>query len=91
MLKKVLMGLSFIGLIFIIGAVGAWETSYTRLATCTHMDDRIAIFTDNDGNMWEWQVESDEFFKVGDAYRLYMSDNHSVTIYDDYITKIKNY
>jgi hypothetical protein len=93
MASKFLPTLGLIGFLGVVGLVGEWETHYTRLATCTNIqyDTRIAKFIDNDGNMWKWEIEPTESFEIGNVYRLHMSDNHSTSIYDDYIRKIKKY
>lgn len=87
---KVIHALGFAAFLGIVGLVGEWETHYTRLATCTHIEyeTRTAEFTDNSGNIWEWEIEPLEYFETGFVYRLHMSDNHSTSIYDDYIRKI---
>ena len=93
MLSKVLPTLALTGFLAVVGLVGEWETHYTRLATCTNIEYKtnIAEFTDNDGNAWEWEIEPSEHFETDKVYRLYMSDNHTSSIYDDYIRKIKNF
>ena len=93
MASRFLPTLGLIGFLGVVGLVGEWETHYTRLATCTNIqyDTRIAEFIDNGGNVWEWEIEPAEFFEIGNVYRLHMSDNHSTSIYDDYIRKIKKY
>ena len=85
---------SSIGLVLFIGLtgfVGTKEAEYSRLTVCTYCDyeTKIAVFTDNTGNDWEWEIEN-ENFEVGKAYRLIMDDNHSSSIYDDCIKKIEN-
>lgn len=93
MKSKMLSTLGLIGFLTVVGLLGDWETHYTRLATCTYVDysTHTAEFTDNDGNIWGWEIEPQEYFENGLVYRLHMSDNHSSSIYDDYIRKIKKY
>lgn len=91
-MKKVLYGLGLVVFLFIVGLVGEWETHYSMLATCVETDwiNNIATFVDNRGNEWEWELDLDSWFiKENCAYRLCMSDNHTTSIYDDYIRKIK--
>lgn len=92
MASKFLSTLGFIGFLSIAGLVGEWETHYTRLATCTNIqyEANIAEFTDNGGNVWEWEIEPTEYFKIGNVYNLKMSNSHTSIIEDDYIIKVKN-
>lgn len=87
---KALHALGLVAFLGVVGFLGEWETHYTRLATCTHVEYKThtAKFTDNGGNVWEWEIEPSEHFETGSAYRLHMSDNHTSSIYDDYIRKI---
>ena len=57
---KVIHALGFAAFLGIVGLVGEWETHYTRLATCTHIEyeTRIAEFTDNSGNIWKWEIQN---------------------------------
>lgn len=75
----------------IAGIIGTWESEYSRPVICTYYDPctNISTFTDNSGNDWEWKNENDEIFEIGKAYTLIMDDNHSSSIYDDLIKKIK--
>ena len=93
MKSRLLPALGFVGFLTVVGLLGNWETHYTRLATCTYVNYATctAEFTDNGGNVWEWEIEPYEHFENGFMYRLHMSDNHSMSIYDDYIRKIKKY
>lgn len=88
-MRKILSALGFAIFLLIVGFVGTWESNYTLLAVCTSysFDSRTYEFTDNNGNIWKWEREMDSFV-VGGAYRLHMSNNHSSTIYDDYIKKV---
>lgn len=86
--------LGLVGFLGFIGLVGGWESTYTRLTICTNYnyETQVYTFTDNSGNDWEWEREPLDDFKVGNAYRLVMDDNHTTSnIYDDWIKKIKKY
>lgn len=93
MASRLLPILGLIGFLGVVGLVGEWETHYTLLVTCTYVEysTHTAEFTDNGGNIWEWEIEPAECFEIGNVYCLHMSDNHSTSIYDDYIKKIKKY
>lgn len=89
-MNKLLGAIGMAAFLGFVGLCGEWETHYTRLATCVNVDyeTHIYSFVDNSGNIWEWEGD---YFEVGNVYRLHMSDNHSTTITDDYIRKIKKY
>ena len=89
MKEKFLMGAGLIGFLLVVGLLGGWESKYTRLATCTNYSNSVYTFTDNTGNDWEWEREKGDDFIVGCAYKLVMDDNHTSSIYDDWIYKIK--
>ena len=91
MMKKALYILGLVGFIAVVGLAGEWETHYTRPATCTNViyETHVVEFTDVSGHVWEWEFEPFETYKVGDAYNLHMSDNHSTTISDDFIRNIE--
>ena len=91
MKQNFLAALGLIGFLTLVGIVGGLESKYSRLATCTRRDGTIFTFTDNDGNDWEWEHDYKDFYEVGKAYRLIMDDNHSSSIYDDWIVKVKKY
>lgn len=89
MRKHVAVAVGFVVFMAVIGIIGGWESKYSKLATCTSSHDSIYTFTDNSGNEWEWEREKGEIFTVGNVYRLIMDDNHSSSIHDDWIYKIK--
>ena len=80
----------FVIFLSVAGLTGTYEATYSRLVTCTNYENDIYTFTDNQGNDWEWEKEEKDNFEVGKVYRLIMDDNHSSSIYDDIIKKIKN-
>ena len=91
MKQNFLAALGLIGFLGLVCLVGGWESKYSRLATCTRQDGTIFTFTDNDGHDWEWEYDYKDFYEVGKVYRLIMDDNHSSSIYDDWIVKVKKY
>ena len=92
-MKRLLAIFTLISILAVVGFAGEWETHYTRLAVCTDVNYCIneATFTDNDGHIWIWELEKTDYFCEGKAYRLYMSNSHTMSIYDDYIREIKEY
>lgn len=81
-----------IGFLGLTGLVGGWESTYTKSTICTSYDydTRIYVFTDENGNDWEWEQEITDNFEIGYSYYLTMDDNHTPSnIYDDWIKKIK--
>lgn len=66
------------------------EHNYTR-ENCEIIQicDGIATFEDKRGNRWDWKIEQNEYFEVGEVVDLRMNDNSSVdNIEDDVIRKV---
>ena len=89
MKEKVLSVVGLIGFLLVVGLLGGWESKYTRDAVCTGYVNGIYTFTDVSGNDWEWEEEEGDSFQLGESYTLKIDDNHSTSIYDDWIYKIK--
>lgn len=87
-MMKMLEILSLAGFLGFTGFVGGWESTYTRETICTNYTENVYTFTDSCGYDWEWE-DGPEVFEIGAKYRLIMDDNHSSSIYDDWIKKIK--
>lgn len=85
----VMKALGLTAFLLVVGLVGGWESKYSRLATCTGFVKDVYTFTDNSGEMWEWEKEKGDDFQLGYVYRLVMDDNHTTIIEDDWIYKIK--
>lgn len=62
---------------------------YVREGQISHVNDVFGIYTveDSTGNMWEFQ--SPEGYFKGEKVTLKMNNNHTNTIYDDEIIKVK--
>ena len=45
--------------------------------------ENVVVFETNDGNLWEAEVVFASRYEVGDSYRLFLSNNNTVSIYDD--------
>lgn len=82
--------LFWFGLIGTSCVIEHYESTYSRLAICSNYACDVYEFTDNTGNIWEWEPDSClEYYEIGKAYRLIMFDKKTSTIYDDTILKIK--
>lgn len=93
------LAITFIGVLlgmicgyFIIGTgQDIYDSHYDVLAVCTETDwnEKIATFCDNNGEVWEWNLDHDSWIiKENKAYRLTINTNGTETIYDDCIEKI---
>ena len=89
MKERFFMASAFIGFLLVVGLIGGCESKYTRPVECTGYESAVYTFTDESGNNWEWEEEAGDNFKVGANYTLVMDDNHTASIYDDFIIKIK--
>ena len=89
MKNKIFMTFCLAGFILAVGLVGGWESKYLRVAVCDGKVNETYYFTDLSGHTWAWDADKGETFNLGDEYKLIMDDNHSTSIYDDWIYKIK--
>ena len=90
-MTKMVETLGLVAFLVFSGLVGGWEAKGSRLTVCTNFEANVYTFTDNQGNDWEWEAEIGDDFEIGKAYRLIMDNNHSSTLEDDIIKKIKKY
>lgn len=76
--------------IAVIGGVGNYESTYTRTAEVTEVqNDSLVTFTDPTGNDWDYYFEDGTDLEVGDSVKLIMDTMHTDSnIYDDEIKKI---
>ena len=76
--------------IAVIGGVGNYESTYTRTAEVTEVqNDSLVIFTDATGNDWDYYFEDGTDLETGDNVKLIMDTMHTDSnIYDDEIKKI---
>lgn len=74
----------------VIGGVGNYESTYTRTAEVTEVqNDNLVTFTDTTGNDWDYYFEDGTDLEVGDNVKLIMDTMHTDSnIYDDEIKKI---
>lgn len=75
------------GFITLMGWAGYMESTYDASGTIINKTDNILIIEDTRGNLWEY--ETDEYLQKGDKVKFVLFDNHTHTIYDDEIVKIK--
>lgn len=73
-----------------IGGVGNYESTYTRTAEVTEIqNDNLVTFTDTTGNDWDYYFEDGTDLETGDNVKLIMNTMHTDNdIYDDEIKKI---
>lgn len=76
--------------IAVVGGVGAYESTYTRTAEVTEVqNDSLVTFTDATGNDWDYYFEDGTDLEIGDNVKLIMDTMHTDSnIYDDEIKKI---
>ena len=86
-MKKLLVAVLLIGMFLF---VGYYEHNYTRKdCEIVKVENGIVTFEDACGFRWQWEIEENEYFEVGDKVDLKMHDNCTNSIvYDDVITKI---
>ena len=77
----------FILLFACIGLAGEWEDTYT-LKECkiVEVDRHTVTAEDKRGNLWEFTAEG---YAEGETVELVMKANHTTTLKDDIIKKVK--
>lgn len=84
-MKKIFGGIGIFVFLLIIGFVGTWETKYDLDCTCIKVDAETASFCDNNGHVWEWELEENDFIQLDKTYILHMNNNHTASVLDDEI------
>lgn len=74
-------------IILAIGLVGRAESTYTRTVTVVNTQDNEVIVKDYQGNYWSFVGEG---YKVNEQLTVVMTDNHTSTITDDEIIRVKS-
>ena len=86
-MKNILVAVLVLG-----GFVGAnyYGHNYTRKdCKVIQINDGMVTFEDTCGFAWDWEIEENEYFEVGDFVDLKMNDNSTSNyIHDDKITKV---
>ena len=67
-----------------------YEHNYTRKdCEIVSVENGVVRFEDKCGMFWDWEIEPNEYFEIGDKVDLKMHDNFtSGYVCDDEITKI---
>ena len=81
-MKKVLIALS---IVLVLGLMWGAESTYTRTATITNSDNGIVTAKDKSGHIWQYKGTA----IIGDDVILIMNDNHTSTVTDDIIKRVK--
>ena len=86
-MKKIALGLV---LVLLFGTACYIEHNYTRKdCEIVRVENGIVRFKDKCGFYWDWEIEKDEYFEVGDFVDLKMNDScSSGYVGDDVITKV---
>ena len=86
-MKKIALGLV---LVLLFGTACYIEHNYTRKdCEVVRVENGIVRFKDKCGFYWDWEIEEDEYFEVGDFVDLKMNDScSSGYVGDDVITKV---
>ena len=74
-------------IILAIGLVGRAESTYARTVTVVNTQDNEVIVKDYQGNYWSFVGEG---YKINEQLTVVMSDNHTSTISDDEIIRVKS-
>jgi hypothetical protein len=78
--------------IVLLGFCSKIESTYTRKARVCTIEDKTVLFIDETGNIWEWELEEGEEYRVNEKVKLVMFSNFTDDIIeDDEIKKIKKY
>lgn len=89
-MKKVNGLLAVIILVGLFCGASYLDTHYTRKdCEVVKVENGIATFEDSTGHHWDWEIEENEYFEIGDFVDLKMHTNNSnAYIYDDEILEI---
>lgn len=89
-MKKVKSILAVIILVGVFCGASYLDNHYTRKnCEVVNVENGIVTFEDSMGHYWEWEIEENEYFEIGDFVDLKMHTNNSnACIYDDEILKI---
>ena len=87
MFKKIIATVLVIGAVL---GISYYEHNYiNKDCEITQVNDGFVTFIDKQGNAWDWEIQENEYFEIGDYVDLKMNDNNSSNnIEDDKITKI---
>ena len=86
--ESAILVLLFIALFVCVNKI---ETSYTRKAKVTYVENNTVLFEDENGNIWEWEKERGEReYREGENVILKMDTNNTDTnVFDDIIKRVK--
>ena len=86
-MKNILVVLAVVA---VFGGASHFEHNYTREdCEVIQINDGFVTFEDECGFRWDWEIEENEYFEVGDFVDLKMFDNcSSGYVHDDKITKV---
>ena len=83
MIKKIAIILL---VIIVIGLIGTIDTTYTRDVKVVDVDCVEIVVEDSQGYQWSFIGEG---YEIDQEIQVVMNDNHSSTIFDDTIIKVK--
>ena len=89
--KKEVAIFVIIGCIFIVLLTGMdrIDSRYSVRAEVAEKEERLVTFEDEAGYLWEYEEEEEEYFSIGEKVKVYFDNNHTLSRYDDEITKVK--
>ena len=85
MVKKGLMLICLAGAFYI----GSKSTIYTRQAVVDSINDNVITFVDDCGYLWEWELEDEKPYTVGERVSLQMDDMNTESVCDDIIKAVE--
>ena len=83
MIKKIVL---VVIAIVVIGLIGTIESTYTRDVVVTKVDCVEVTVQDKQGHLWSFYGDD---YTVGQEIIVVMNDQHTSSIYDDTIVKVK--
>lgn len=84
MIKRLLI---LIVILLFIGFIGHIETHYTRDVVVVEVQGQEVAVEDRQGNLWCFKGTD---YKIDQELVIVMYDNHTGTMYDDEIVKVKS-
>ena len=84
MIKRVLV---LTVVLLFIGFIGYTEAHYTREVVVIDIQGQEVTVEDKQGNLWSFKGTD---YKIDQELVIVMYDNHTGTIYDDEIVKVKS-
>ena len=84
LIQGIIITLAFL---IIMGWAGYMESTYDASGVIVNETNNMLTIEDTKGHLWDYEIR--EYFHKGEKVKITLFDNHTHTIYDDEIVKIK--